>query len=101
LNKKLIKYKSLGTASRRTWDRLRFDAEDLQEIREKLFAHTSSMTLFLTTLGTGSLGHIEKKLNQSIADVRAGRRQEETLLVFANGKDDPDEAEAQWSLLKE
>ena len=62
LNKKLIKYKSLGTASKRTFDRLRWSAENLQEIREKILAYTSSLTLFLTTLGTGSLGRIEKKL---------------------------------------
>jgi hypothetical protein len=99
LNKKLIKYKSLGSASKRTWDRLRWGAENLQEIREKLLAHTSSLTLFLTTLGTGSLGRIEKKLDQLIEDVRAGRR-EDTALTFAIGEDDPDESEIQWSLLK-
>ena len=99
LNKKLIKYKSLGSATRRTWDRLKWSAENLQEIREKLLAHTSTLTLFLTTLGTGSLGRIEKKLDQLIEDVRAGRR-EESVLTFAVGEDDPDESEIQWGLLK-
>ena len=99
LNKKLIKYKSLGSATRRTWDRLKWSAENLQEIREKLLAHTSSLTLFLTTLGTGSLGRIEKKLDQLIEDVRAGRR-EESVLTFAVGEDDPDESEIQWGVLK-
>jgi hypothetical protein len=70
----LIKYKSLGTGSKQTWDRLRWGTEqdNLTGIREKLMNHTSSLTLFLTTLGAGSLGRIEKKLDQLIEDVRAG-----------------------------
>ena len=99
LNKLLTKYKSLGTTTKRTWDRLRWGAENLQDIREKLLTHTSSLTLFLTTLGTGSLGRIEKKLDQLIEDVRAGRR-EETVITFAIGENDPDESETQWGLLK-
>jgi hypothetical protein len=97
LNKLLTKYKSLGTGSKRAWDRLRWGTENLAEIREKIMSHTSSLTLFLTTLGTGSLGRIEKKLDQLIQDVRAGRR-EETVLTMA--KDDEDEAERQWDLWK-
>jgi hypothetical protein len=46
LNKKLIQYKSLGSASRRTWDRMKWSAGNLQEIREKLLAYTSSLMLF-------------------------------------------------------
>jgi hypothetical protein len=97
LNQLLIKYKSLGTRSKRTWDRVRFGAENLQEIRDKLTVHTSSLTLFLTTLGTGSLGRIEKKLGELIADVRAGRRAD-TVLSMAD--DEEDEAEEQWNLWK-
>lgn len=97
LSKLLIKYKSLGTASKKAWDRLRFGTENLQEIREKIMNHTSSLTLFLTTLGTGSLGRIEKKLDQLIEDVRAGRR-EDTVLTMADN--DEDEAEAQWDMWK-
>ena len=97
LNKLLIKYKSLGTTSKRAWDRLRWGTENLQEIREKLMMHTSSLTLFLTTLGTGSLGRIEKKLDQLIEDVRAGRR-EDTVLTIAD--EDEDESEIQWNLWK-
>jgi DnaJ family protein B protein 4 len=97
LNKLLTKYKSLGTGSKRAWDRLRWGTENLAEIREKIMSHTSSLTLFLTTLGTGSLGRIEKKLDQLIQDVRAGRREE---TVFTMAKDDEDEAERQWDLWK-
>jgi hypothetical protein len=97
LNQLLIKYKSLGTRSKRTWDRVRFGTENLQEIRDKLMVHTSSLTLFLTTLGTGSLGRIEKKLDELIADVRAGRRAD-TVLSMADNEED--EAEEQWNLWK-
>lgn len=99
LNKLLTKYKSLGTTSKRTWDRLRWGAENLQDIREKLLTHTSSLTLFLTTLGTGSLGRIEKKLDQLIQDVRAGRK-EETIITFTIEENNPDESGIHWDLLK-
>ena len=98
LNKLLIKYKSLGTKSKRAWDLLRWVTENLTEIREKIISHTSSLTLCLTTLGTGSLGRIEKKLDELIADVRAGRR-EETVLSMADN--DEDEGDTQWSLWKD
>jgi hypothetical protein len=97
LNQLLIKYKSLGTRSKRTWDRVRFGTENLQGIRDKLMVHTSSLTLFLTTLGTGSLGRIEKKLDELIADMRAGRR---AATVLSMADDEEDEAEEQWDLWK-
>jgi hypothetical protein len=59
--------------------------------------HTSSLTLFLTTLRTGFLGRIEKKLDQLIDDIKAGRR-EDTVLSMA--KNDEDEVEAQWNMWK-
>ena len=34
LNTLLVKYKSLGTTSKRTWNRLRWGPENLQDIRE-------------------------------------------------------------------
>jgi hypothetical protein len=97
LNNLLIKYKSLGTKSKRTWDRLKWGTENLAEIREKIMSHTSSLTLFLMTLSAGSLGRIEKKLDQLIEDVRAGKR-EETVLTMADN--DYDDAEIQWDLWK-
>jgi hypothetical protein len=97
LNKLLVKYKSLGTGTKRAWDRLRWGSENVQEIRDKLMVHTASLTLFLTTLGTGSLGRIEKKLDELIVDVRAGRKAE-TVLSMAD--EDEDESRAQWELLK-
>lgn len=63
LQKLLQKYESLGTKSKRTWDRVRFGMEDIGELRESIMTHTSLLSIFLTTLGTGSLGRIEKKLD--------------------------------------
>jgi hypothetical protein len=97
LYKLLVKYKSLGTPSKRTWDRVGFGIEKLQEIREKLMMHTSSLTLYLTTLGTGSLGRIEKKLDELITDIRAGKR-EDTILTLAD--EDDNDSEAQWTIFK-
>jgi hypothetical protein len=97
LSKLLIKYKSLRTNRKRTWDKIRFVTENLQDVRQAIMTHTSSLQLFLTTLGTGSLGRIEKKLHELIADVRAGRR-EETVLTIAD--DDDDESEKQWNIWK-
>ena len=96
LNKLLIKHGSLGTDSKRTWDRIKFAAGNLQDIRNDLMVHKSYLTLYLTTLNTGSLGRIEKKLDELIADVRAGRRAE-TVLTLA---EDDNESEVQWNLWK-
>ena len=43
LDKLLKKYHSLGTKSQRTWDRMKWDLEDTQAIRERL---TSNVTMF-------------------------------------------------------
>jgi hypothetical protein len=94
LNKLLIRYKSLGTSSKKTWDRVQFGTENLSDIREKLMSHTSSLTLFLTTLGTGSLGRIEKKLDELIADVRAGRKEKSVLTM---GDENEEESESMWN----
>ena len=98
LEKILTKYNSLGTKSKRTWDRIRFGAEGLQAIREKLTFHTSSINLFLTTLSNGSLGRIEKKLDEIMDEIRGGRR-EPTILAAAND-DNEEDSEISWNILK-
>ncbi len=96
VNNLLIKYKSLGTGSKKTWDRLKWGSVDLSGIRENLMAHTSSLTLFLTTLRIGSLGRIEKKLDELIADVRAGRREQTVLTVADDNENDSEEQSRMW-----
>ena len=97
LNSLIIKYKSLGTKTKRTWDRLKWGTENLADIREKIMSHTSSLTLFLTTLGTGSLGRIEKRLDEIYEEVRAGKR-EATILTIPDNDDE--EAELHWDMFK-
>lgn len=97
LQRLVTKYKSLGTNHKRTWDRVKFGTEGLQDIREKLTFHTSAIQLFLTTLGTGSLSRIESKLEVIIEEIRSGRREP---TVLSTCDDDNVEAEVQWNALK-
>lgn len=97
LQRLVMRYKSLGTNQKRTWDRIKFGTEGVQDIREKLTFHTSAIQLFLTTLGTGSLGRIEKKLETIIEEIRSGKREPSILTTLG---DDDGEAEVQWDTLK-
>jgi Hsp70 protein len=71
----VTRYRSLGTSQKKVWDRIKFGDEGIQVIRNKLVLHTSTLTLFLTSLGTGSLGRIEKKLDDIVTDIRAGHHE--------------------------
>lgn len=86
LEQLLTSYRSLGTKYKRTWDHIKFGSEGLQEIRSKLMFYTSALTLFLTSLGTGSLGRIEKKLDELAAEIRAGQH-EPSLISICNEED--------------
>ncbi|KAL9122372.1 MAG: hypothetical protein Q9187_001072 [Circinaria calcarea] len=97
LEQLLTRYRSLGTKQKRTWDRVKFGSEGLQEIRSKLMFHTSALTLFLTSLGTGSLGRIEKKLDDLAAEIRAGQH-EPSLISLCNEEDKPEQDSA-WRVL--
>ena len=94
LEQLLTRYRSLGTKHKRTWDRVKFGSEGLQEIRSKLMFHTSALTLFLTSLGTGSLGRIEKKLDDLAAEIRAG--QHEPSLISICDEEDKFEQDSAW-----
>lgn len=80
-----------------TWDGVKFGSEGVQDILEKLTFHTSAIQLFLTTLGTASLGWIEKKLETIIEELRSGRKELSILATFGEGDDDA-EWEVQWRL---
>ena len=100
LQQLLARYKSLGTNQKRTWDRLKFGSEGVQQVRDKLMFHTSALTLFLTSLGTGSLGRIEKKLDDLAAEIRAGHH-EPSLLSVGDEGDSPGNQDCVWRLLTE
>ena len=97
LEQLLTRYRSLGTKHKRTWDRLKFGSEGLQEIRSKLMFHTSALTLFLTSLGTGSLGRIEKKLDDLASEIRAG--QHEPSLISLCNEEDTSDGNGAWRVL--
>ena len=59
--------------------------------------HTSALTLFLTSLGTSSLGRIEKKLDELAAEIRKG--QHEPSLSNLCDEGNPAEQENAWHLL--
>jgi hypothetical protein len=44
------KYQSLGTQSKRTWDRMRWGAEDISELRARLTSHIGILTGLLAAL---------------------------------------------------
>lgn len=41
------RYEGFGTQSKRTWDRMRWGAEDISEIRTRLISSTTMLTLFI------------------------------------------------------
>ncbi|KAK4691981.1 hypothetical protein P7C71_g5133, partial [Lecanoromycetidae sp. Uapishka_2] len=54
LKKLLQRYKSLGTQSKRTWDRLRWGKEQIESIRQRIIANTS----LLTSFNVGLVGYV-------------------------------------------
>ena len=93
----VTRYRSLGTSQRKVWDRIKLGDEGIQVIRNKLVLHTSTLTLFLTSLGTGSLGRIEKKLDDIAAEIRAGHH-EPSVITAVNDEPGLSQSEA-WTFL--
>jgi hypothetical protein len=96
LEQMVLKYRSLGTMERRTWDRMRFGLKDLNTIRQKLAYHTAQIKLFLSTLTMSSLGRIESLLEDFIQEIRGGRRAPTLLSIDQGG----DEAVVGWKQLE-
>jgi hypothetical protein len=93
------RYQSLGRREKKTWDRVRFAAEDLDAIRGKLVFHTSAISLFLQSLSVGSLGRIEGVLEDLVREVRAGKK-EKTLLSACGEEEEEDYDAFAWAELK-
>ncbi|KAF4625446.1 hypothetical protein G7Y89_g12724 [Cudoniella acicularis] len=68
LDKMVLKYRSLATLEKRTWDQMRFGLKELNTIRQKLTYHTAQMELFLRSLTVGALGRIESLLKDFILE---------------------------------
>ena len=65
------KYESLGTQSKRTWDRMRWGNEDVAEIRARLTSNISLLTAFIST----SQVSVETKLDKFIEEFRQGKKE--------------------------
>ncbi len=65
------KYESLGTQSKRTWDRMRWSSEDIAEIRARLTSNVSLLAAFISTSQTS----VETKLDKFIEEFRQGKRE--------------------------
>ena len=65
------KYESLGTQSKRTWDRMKWGNEDIAEIRARLISSTTMLNAFIST----SESSVESKLDKFLEEYRQGRRE--------------------------
>ncbi|KAG8526459.1 uncharacterized protein KY384_000052 [Bacidia gigantensis] len=71
LDKIVKKYESLGTQSKRTWDRMRYGNEDIAEIRARLISHTTMLGTFVATCQA----RVEQKLDKLLDEFRNGKRE--------------------------
>lgn len=65
------RYESLGTQSKRTWDRMRWGNEDVAQIRARLTSNISLLTAFIST----SQVSVVTKLDKFIEEFRQGKRE--------------------------
>ena len=65
------RYQSLGTQSKRTWDRMRWCNGDIAEIRGRL---TSSVTMLTAIISTSQIS-VENKLDKLMEEFRQGKRE--------------------------
>ena len=66
LQEMVLKYRSLGTMQKRTWDRLRFGLQELNTTRQKLIFHTAQIELFLSNVMMDAIGRIENVLEDLV-----------------------------------
>ena len=65
------KYESLGTQTKRTWDRMRWGNEDIAEIRARLTSNITILTAFIST----SQISVETKLEKFIEEFHQGKKE--------------------------
>ncbi len=69
------RYHSLGRDQKKTWNRVKFAAEDLAALREKLTFHINAIELFISSLSASSLARIEGILDELVRDIKAGKKE--------------------------
>ena len=76
LDKILVKYNALSEQERsvrRLWKKIRFGSgvvADVAELRSRVTYYTSALSLFLNLISVGTVGAVEKKINQAGGDLR-------------------------------
>lgn len=65
------KYQSLGTQSKRTWDRMKWGNEGIAEIRARLTSNATMLTAFIST----SQVSVEAKLDKFIEEFQQGKKE--------------------------
>ena len=72
----LVKYNSLSgeqRSGRKLWQRIKFgngEMQDLAELRATLVYHTSAISLFLNMVSIGSIGRVERQMDEAGGDLR-------------------------------
>jgi ankyrin repeat protein len=65
----VVKFKSLGTARKKTWDRLRYPRKEILDIQGKLQLHETHLATYLQALGLGALGRIESHAEKNVEEI--------------------------------
>ncbi|KAG4440044.1 hypothetical protein IFR05_004494 [Cadophora sp. M221] len=93
----VVKYESLGSQSRRTWDRMRWGSNDIAELRARLTSNTMLLTAFLVT----SQVTVERKLNKFVEEFQDGKHEGSVITVATVDSLAPDEKETWREIRKE
>ncbi len=110
------KYENLRTQSKRTWDRMKWGAEDIAEIRSRLISSTTMLTAFIRWAPflfeylnlllmqlpfSTSQTSVEQKLDKLIRDFQQGKRTPSVVSLQTVESLDPDDKEAWRTIRKE
>ncbi|KAL8712822.1 MAG: hypothetical protein Q9220_003030 [cf. Caloplaca sp. 1 TL-2023] len=71
LQSTLNRYNSLGSSSKRTWDRLAWGKENITELRARLISNTGLLNAFVST----SQIRVQQRLEKYLDDCQQGRRE--------------------------
>ncbi|PVH84539.1 ankyrin [Cadophora sp. DSE1049] len=93
----VVKYESLGSQSRRTWDRMRWGSNDIAELRARLTSNTMMLTTFLMT----SQLVIERKLNKLVQEFQEGKHEGSVITVATVESLAPNERQTWRAIRKE
>ncbi|KAL2073304.1 hypothetical protein VTL71DRAFT_10628 [Oculimacula yallundae] len=93
----VTKYESLGSQSRRTWDRMRWGSNDIAELRARLTSNTGLLTAFLVT----SQVAVQRRLNRFVEEFQDGKHEGSVITVATVESLAPSEKETWRAIRKE